>query len=263
MQTNTLLTLPNDVYRSHPAVSQSELKEILRSPAHYKYKKEHPTKSTTAMEFGTMFHTLLLEPQNFDVRLLPEGVKKNKDGTVSKKQEGYEDWWADALHEDTYLRLLDMVNAVKAHPETKDIFDYGLPERSVIFDQLGIECKARFDWLRLDKNVIIDVKTTRDARPDKFKKMAYEYGYHIQAYWYLKAYEAVTGKTPHYRMVVIESEPPHGIVFYKADPVFLELGGMDAREMLLKYQKCQETGVYEGYEVIKGGTPLTLPNYIK
>jgi hypothetical protein len=263
VQMNTLLTMPNNEYRKYPAVSQSELKEILRSPLHYKYKKENPKKSTDAMELGTMFHKALLEPETVDFVVMPKFDKRTKEGKENSAKWETEHEGKDLITEDQFALITNMLNSVKSHSLAGSIFDYGLPERSVIFDQLDIECKARFDWLRLDKNVIVDVKTTVDARPEKFKKHAYDLGYHVQAYWYSKAYEAVTGKTPKYFIVVVESVPPHGVIVYQADPVFLELGGMDAREMLLKYQECQKTGIWEGYEVIKGGTPLTLPSYIK
>jgi hypothetical protein len=261
MQTNTLLTLTNDVYRSHPAVSQSELKEILRSPAHYLHKKNNPTPSSSAMEFGTMFHTLLLEPQNFNVPLAPEGVKRNKDGAVAKKQEGYEDWWSDALHEDTYLRLIDMVNAVKAHPEFA-LIEKGLIEQSVFWECEGVLLKARPDIINVNAGYVLDIKTTAlDAREHSFKSSNRKYNYAFQAYTYMQAYKAVTGKDCYsFYFMVVESLPPHGVMLYEIinnddGSDFYTQGKMEFENALRDYNQCKSMNAYPSYPYYPDNDP--------
>jgi hypothetical protein len=261
VQMNTLLTMPNDEYRKYPAVSQSELKEILRSPAHYKYKKENPTVSTDAMSFGTMFHTLLLEPENFNVPLAPQGVKRNKDGKVSVKQEGYEPWWSDALHEDTYLRLLDMVNAVKAHPEFA-LIEKGLVEQSIFWQQQGILLKARPDIINVNAGYVLDIKTTaQDAREHSFKRENYKYNYAFQAYTYMQAYRAVTGKDCYsFYFMVVESAPPHGVMLYEIinndeGSDFYNQGKMEFENALRDYNQCKKTNSYPCYPYYPDNDP--------
>src|SRR5689334_18027591 len=52
-------------YHRYPAASSTQLKKILRSPAHYKQELEHPTPPTPAQSLGTLIHLAVLEPDNF------------------------------------------------------------------------------------------------------------------------------------------------------------------------------------------------------
>src|SRR5690625_4787601 len=59
-----IANMPNSVYHSTPeGISSSGLKQMLRSPAHYKFQASTPP--TRAMEIGTSIHTALLEPDRF------------------------------------------------------------------------------------------------------------------------------------------------------------------------------------------------------
>ena len=49
-------------YLALPGQSASSLKPCLASPAAYKFSLDHPTTATTAMEYGTLAHYALLEP---------------------------------------------------------------------------------------------------------------------------------------------------------------------------------------------------------
>src|SRR6056297_2243698 len=56
--------MPSDVYHGHPVgVSNSGLKLMLRSPAHYRF--QAPRTPSRAMELGTAIHTALREPERF------------------------------------------------------------------------------------------------------------------------------------------------------------------------------------------------------
>ena len=60
---------PDPAYRKAEGRSQSELKEVLRSPAHWlaRYGPEaEPTFPSTAMIIGTALHCKVLEPEIFD-----------------------------------------------------------------------------------------------------------------------------------------------------------------------------------------------------
>jgi PDDEXK-like domain of unknown function (DUF3799)/HeH/LEM domain len=55
-------------YRKHPYTSQSELKEVLRSPAHYLGRygpNAEPSYPSAAMILGTALHSYVLEPHKF------------------------------------------------------------------------------------------------------------------------------------------------------------------------------------------------------
>ena len=58
--TNTILSgISNDAYHAHSAISSSNCKDLLISPWLYKAKCDTQSTPTAAMEFGTMFHTMV------------------------------------------------------------------------------------------------------------------------------------------------------------------------------------------------------------
>ena len=69
-------------YRSHPAVSRSELWRIHESPQKFKHFKENPEDPTPALLFGQVFHKLALEPDTFDLEfaVMPEVDRRTKEG---------------------------------------------------------------------------------------------------------------------------------------------------------------------------------------
>ena len=71
------LTMTEQEYRQHPAISNSDLTLINKSVEHYQYNKLNPKAPTPAMKFGTAFHCYVLEPQKFKKTYvtLPAGIK--------------------------------------------------------------------------------------------------------------------------------------------------------------------------------------------
>ena len=69
-------------YRSHPAISRSELWKIRESPEKFKCFKENPTEPTPALIFGQAFHKLALQPETFsdEFAVMPQVDRRTKDG---------------------------------------------------------------------------------------------------------------------------------------------------------------------------------------
>lgn len=67
METGVYPNLSNDEYHSGPGVSNSGLSLLRRSPLHLRARMlaANDNRSTPAMEFGTAFHALILEPGEF------------------------------------------------------------------------------------------------------------------------------------------------------------------------------------------------------
>ena len=58
-------------------VSSSQLKEMAKSPAHFKAALESPWKRTSALEFGDAAHCFMLQPKEFERRFtaMPSTIK--------------------------------------------------------------------------------------------------------------------------------------------------------------------------------------------
>jgi hypothetical protein len=58
--------VPYDTYRALEGVNMSRLKEIRRSPKHYKHALTAPDKETKPLRLGTAAHCAVLEPERYE-----------------------------------------------------------------------------------------------------------------------------------------------------------------------------------------------------
>lgn len=266
MPVKGLVSISAEEYHAHPAMSQSKLKHILRSPAHFKWELENPPEKTDAMEFGTWFHSIVLEPNKNMFVLPPDDWKITKGGIISTTNKGYSDW--AELNKDKYCvspaqlkELQDMRDAVRNNRLALALLSNGMAEQSAFFDYKGVSMRSRFDWVS-DQNFIIDLKTVRDAREDAFKKDCFSLGYDIQAATYKEAYERVTGKQClGVAFICVEKTPPYGVMVYQVEEEILERGKDLLDQAIDKYKTCLETGEYPCYPEIVNY--LSLPAYLK
>jgi len=127
-----------------------------------------------------------------------------------------------------------------------------LTELSVVFDYYGDLCKARFDMLQ--NNVIIDLKTCRDASPKGFKQAVRNFNYHQQAAFYLDA-AASAGMTEvdRFQFLAISKQHPYPYAIYELSPESIEYGRSLNEKAIDQMKHCEKTGIY---------TPFNLHNRI-
>lgn len=260
--------LPNADYHAHPAISKSGLDRLAKSPAHYKWYKENGTEETPALVFGRAFHTMILEPEKGadEIVVLPDSWLTKKECGIS-----IEDQKEDFRHKHQHKAILTadqmemalaMEKAVNDHAAARFLLrkSPGKAESSLFWkdEDTGMDCRARFDWLR-DDGLIIDLKTTRCASPEVFDRLAYEHRYHVQAAFYMEAYRRVLGREPAgFAFVAVEKEPPYCVCVYLAQPEFVKLGRQQYLRDLMNYADCVQKNEWPGYPDISL-VPLNLP----
>lgn len=76
------IKIPNKEYRTREGVSSTDLKHLMRSPAHFKYWKEHPQEDTPALLFGRASHKYMLEKDDFfnEFAVVPNIDRRTKAG---------------------------------------------------------------------------------------------------------------------------------------------------------------------------------------
>ena len=86
-KTKIIKDLSFEEYRELPAMSQSSLKMVLQSPAHFKYFTENPRAETPALVFGGVAHTVILEPEKLynDFFVMPKIDGRTKAGKAEKR----------------------------------------------------------------------------------------------------------------------------------------------------------------------------------
>ncbi len=153
-------------------------------------------------------------------------------------------------------RAQQMVDAVQRqlpqHQADPPLFADGAAERTLVWEEDGVVCRARLDWIRDDLRAIDDLKTTgRSARADQYERNLFSVGGDVQAAFYLRGLEKVTGRavrTVEFRWVVVETSPPYALSVISPKPTLLELGNSKVEHALRLWRECMEKDEWPAYE---------------
>jgi hypothetical protein len=212
--------IPDAEYRAATGLSASEAKVLLG---------KRPPAPSPALAFGTLVHTIVLEPHKAGEYVALDAVAIA--GTNPKTGRPYDSptmtskWKAAVLEAEqsgkTVVAQTDwdaahrMAEAVHAHPAARRVLE--LCDRREVSGWAehpsGVLVKGRLDLL--GPGLVADLKTTQDANPDTFGKTCHDFGYHVSAANYvdiaLAAGEDVQGfcfinveKTEPYRVSVVQ-----------------------------------------------------------
>ena len=213
---------PDAEYRAVDARSQSELKELLQSPAHYRSRYGPDAEAffpTPAMQIGTAIHHRVLEPETFGKHYVSKS-DTNGDHTIPELKELAKEQDIDikglsrkadlmavvfpdgapterrkVFSEKDWLIVHGAADALRAHDVTGSWFNPGFPsyrkfnEVSLYAkDHLGIIRKARVDRIHIDLEAgaiqILDIKGAEDCSPLGFMRSVVNFKYHVQAAYY-------------------------------------------------------------------------------
>ncbi|MGN1120312.1 MAG: PD-(D/E)XK nuclease-like domain-containing protein [Oscillospiraceae bacterium] len=239
-------------YRSHPAISRSELFRIADSPEKFIYRREHPEPPTEALIFGQALHMSVLQPELYDDNFIvaPDVDRRTKAGK--------EIWnsFTDKIKGQTVITY-DMHDKIERMTAKLNSNEYaakllnGIREEPVFWvDALtGEECKCRPDCVSVINGMdfIVDIKTASNADTETFMKHALKYGYHLQAAMYSEGLKAATGKSCGFVFIVIEKEPPYAVNIMQADKLFIQYGYDVFRELIGIYHDCKLNNNWYGY----------------
>lgn len=249
--------MANEDYHSTPAVSNTVLSSIARSPAHcfalHVAEDRRKQATTPAFFAGTLAHCAILEPAALLDRymLKPEGLDLR---TKAGKE------WRDALpagvltiNADEYATALAQRDAVRAVPELAELLAEGVAEVSAFWrdDETGLQCKCRPDWVHTlsdGRVILVDVKTTVDASPQQFSRSVWKYGYHRQAAWYSAGYARAAGvEVAGFVFAAVTSSHPFIGAAHTLDDDYMRIGQDECRRLLDEYADCKLTGRWPAF----------------
>ena len=282
--------IPAEEYHAIDRCSNSRLSLLEQSPAHAKEAIDNPTPSTKSQRIGTAAHTAVLEPHLMDESLAVatqcagttnSGKQCSYSGKVRRNGSWYcgthdpgEDEAGEAydglvVSEDDYEDIARMRDAVHAHPVAAELLEEGRPELTALFDHADVDketgevrselaCKARIDTYHPD-GVIVDLKTTRDASKDAFRKSLWNYGYFRQLAFYRYALHQLVQDVDLALIVAAEKKPPYGVAVYELSETTLKAGMRQLEDLLATYAECVRTDEWPCYpEEVQG---LELPHW--
>lgn len=140
--------ISNEKYHQLPGVSGSKLPLLMLSNKHLDHAELFKLGETPALKFGTLLHTMVLEPDEVENRyaVLPKFATKAETGlTIVQSNKNF---YADNAGK-LIVDATDMAKAKRMAKNVRaiagDIIDAGIKERSLFVDLDGIVCKCRLD----------------------------------------------------------------------------------------------------------------------
>lgn len=251
--------VPIDDYHADPvpdgSLSASGAKKLLppSCPARFHHEREHPPAPTSTFDIGHAAHKLILGDG-------PELVVVDHDDWRTKaakeaRDEAHARGAVPLLARD-HDQVQAMAAALREHPIVGNLFDadHGRPEQSLFWadDRTRVWRRARLDWLPdpIDgqRMIVADYKTCASADPDTLERAVHNYGYHLQAAWYLDGIHALgLADDAAFVFVFQEKAAPYLVTVAELDARALQVGRALARQAIDIYVECATADHWPGY----------------
>jgi len=289
--------VPEELYHAHPALSRSVLAEAARmSPMHarYRWRGGDEGSPSDATSLGTALHSRVLEPklyeETYDVALSQcEATKGDGDRcTYSAKVRHDGDWYCgthapsgedpdniEVLKADTAGQIEKMAEAIETDPDAAPLL-YELPGTSEVTalwqdEATGLMCKARPDRVvgLPDGVAIVDVKTTRSAHPEDFRRKMARHGYWLQPPFYTLGLKQAAEQSEtagditvkDFVFACVESSEPYATQCFRPHPKEQQAMRKRMCQLIDQIAKCESNAHWPSYS--DGVSRLGLKRYEK
>lgn len=268
-------TLTHDDYhamKDAPPMLSSSIAKLLcnETPwhawtAHPRLNPNYVREDSEAFDIGTVAHALMLQGLSAGHIIKAtrwEGRGKNRVDTG----EPVEDYrTAEAREERDAARLARKIPILasqwarvevmvlsgqlqlKLNRSAKDAFTNGKPEVTLIWEDDGVWCKARLDWLHDDYKKIDDYKTAANANPETLGRVIDSNGLDIQEAFYRRGIQVLTGIDPSFRFIFQEKTEPFALCSIGMNPMWQTIGEKKRLFALDLWKKCLVTNEWPGY----------------
>jgi len=260
-----LFELIGKLQRKEIKLSYSSLKEFGKSPMNFiRYKLKQRKPQTESQIFGSLCDCLITEPERFDQLFVVNDVMPTTDNQKGfcqdlinglNKENAFSNNYSRGKVDDLYNQFLNYVEATKSgktvitkslKEEAENIIE-NLKKSDLVMQYLD-SCNKFQNKLEWKKNgwdfigysdcsgdgLIIDLKFTRDANPDKFERDVVNYEYYMQMGMYADAsnYEGV----PECYFIAYDKTGNFSVI--KLDYGFIKYGIRKYKYLLSKLDKC-------------------------
>ena len=253
--------LPAADYHKVEALSASGAKKLLKSALHYRLERDHPSEPTASMQLGTRVHLLVLERARVASGVAIFEGKSRKGKAWDEFELEHAGQLIVTVEEFGFATA--MADSVADHPAAAKLLAAATEREFSLFwtdAQYGVPCKCRFDLIALGGGV--DLKSTSDASPDGFPRLAATYGYHIGAAHYNSGAEHVLNESLRFFVLIaVENEPPHAVAVYNFDPADIMAGQHQMAIAAERYRDALARNVWAGYSPTI--QPLRMPRWAR
>jgi exodeoxyribonuclease VIII len=238
--------MSNNEYHGNEAIGSTLLKKIASKSLAHAMSEEF--KTSAAMNLGSAVHAAILEPETYEKEFIvsPKIDKRTKAGKEQYKEFLELSFGKILINEDQEQAVIGAVESLKRHNIANGMLTGGESEYSYFAELDGISCKCRPDYF--NSNSLIDLKTCADASNDGFMKACINFGYHIQAAFYLDVFNAANGTSvKDFYFVAIETSKPFAINTFKMGEVEINLGREQYKKALKQLKEYRETNNLDNF----------------
>lgn len=261
------IKIPNKEYHARDGVSSTDLKHMVKSPAHFRYWKDHPQEDTPALLFGRASHKYILEKDDFftEFAVAPNIDRRTKAGKEEYAKFLEDSKGKDIISADDLQKIREMREALYTTSFVEQLLA-GEKELSYFLEDegTGLIIKCRPDALVQigDAHILVDYKSTADASSEAFMRSAINLNYDLQMAMYKEIVDKTTGFEHSVIFIAQEKTPPYAVNILEANEYFIKSGRDMYRTYLDLYKECSDSGNWYGF--VNGAiNSLGLPNWLQ
>lgn len=235
---------------------------------------------TRAMEFGSQYHALLLEPEEFELThcVMPDfandprnvtktGIQSTSAATEFCKKATAQ-FLAAAEHEGkavitrkNYDLALAMIESIHCDERAVELLDNSEREVTLTGEIEGVPCKGRLDLLDIENGVIGDLKGCKSAAPYRFGKDAANLRYDFKMAFYRELVRQNYAGFFSVEMIAVETGGELDCCVQEMHEPILEQGWDDVVRVLREYRDSKATDVWPGVNRGRKTVPMVWPNW--
>lgn len=245
-------------YCELPGINQSKLKVIRRSLAHFRCSLDYEHKPTESQQLGNLFDVLVLTPERFneEFTIVEKVPRANSAAYIELVKSANGKALIDKSDYDTACKMRD---TLMSNSLASGLLEGAKKQIAITWQIDGIDCKGRPDAFSPNYGALIDLKSTRDARPYQFARDAEKFGYFHQIEFYRQGMYYNSIPVDHCFFIAQESSAPYGVVVHEVKEPDLAAVRLEIADLINTYKYAVDTNSWPCYaEVIN---TLERPKY--
>lgn len=254
----TILPLSAAQYHADPALRaslSSSIAQVLidQSQAHawLKHPRLNPNfepEKDSKFDLGSAAHVMLMERR--DDCIVRVNAEDWRTKVAREARDAAQANGQYAVLERQYGDIEMMVKAARDFvndTELKGILESGEAEQTIIWQEGNTWLRCRPDLLSADRRICLDYKTTPSASPDSFIMQIGRMGYDLQAEFYTRGIEDLTGLEPAFVFLCQETKPPYACSLVALAASYRVVGQAKVRRAIKIWTECMNSKSWYSY----------------
>lgn len=252
------LGVPHEVYRDaltvKPALNSGTVHRIVtQSPLHAwtnhpQLNPDYLPDEDSRMDLGSAAHAIVLEGKLDRIEVID--AKDWRTTAAKEARDKARTAGKIPVLAHKARQIASMADAAVAYLERSEIgpsVPTFQPEVTLIWEENGVLCKGRPDWLGKDHLWLVDFKTCEVAAPATIIRIATNMGYFTQVAFYRRGVMALTGIEPRCAIFAQEIDPPYACSLVGLPPALLAHENAKIVYAFRLWADCLSSGKWPAY----------------